>query len=160
MKKTQFEILSNQLIEEVIKRDTVIDVKKASKIDLGVLVEVKNLTKKGIKQLIGMVYDITKDKSTVWVETADDIHVLKADDVEVLPLTPKQPKQGFNDHKTKLTESAVKDIFLMATTTDMSHKSIVSWVYLHYGIEIVPKTVSDIKLGKRWRRLNLVKGAC
>lgn len=160
MKEAKFERLANQLIEEVIKKESVIEVKKASRIDFGVMVEVSNVAKKGLKKLMGIVYDFTKDKSTVWVETKEDIYKVKAEDVKVVPRETRQPKKGFNDHKTKLTESAVRDIYLMATTTKMSHKAIVGWIYLHHGIEIVPKTVSDIKLGKRWKKLSLLKGAC
>ena len=158
MSKTQFERLANQLIEEAIKIDTVVEVNEASKIDFGVMLEVNNVVKKGVKKLIGIVYDFTKDKSTIWVETKDDIYKVPAEDVKVVENKKPQAKTGFNGYKTKLTESVVRDIYFMATTSKMSHKAIAGWVLLHYGIEIVPKTVSDIKLGKRWKKLGLVKG--
>lgn len=127
-------------IEDVIKEE----------IGFGTMVTIKRTTVRGIVKLLGMIYDYTKDKKTVWVETKDDIHKVGVKEVEVVRNEPNQPKVGFNKHKTKLTKEAVRDIYLLATTTRMSHKCIVSWVMLHHGIEIVPKTVSDIKLGKRW----------
>lgn len=147
--------LAVQLVDEI---EAIGEVKEASKIDFGVVVEVNNAVKKGVKKLIGLVYDYTADKSTIWVETSEDIYKVKAEDVKVVPQEKKQPKGGFNTHKTKLTEQMVRDIFLMATTTKSSHKYIANWVLMEYGVEIVPKTVSDIKLGKRWKKLGLVKG--
>lgn len=148
--------LAVQLVNEI---ETIEEVQEASKIDFGVMVEVENTIKKGVKKFIGLVYDYTKDKSTIWVETTEDIFVVKAENVKVVPQEKKQPKGGFNSHKTKLTEAIVRDIYLMATTTKSSHKYIANWVLMEYGVEIVPKTVSDIKLGKRWKRLGLVEGA-
>lgn len=147
--------LAVQLVDEI---EALGEVKEASKIDFGVMVEVESLVRKGVKKVIGLVYDYTKDKSTIWVETSEDIFKVKAEDVKVVPQLKTQPKGGFNANKTKLTEQAVRDIFLMATTTNLSHKHIANWVYLEHGVEIVPKTVSDIKLGKRWKKLGLVKG--
>lgn len=144
-----------QLVDEI---EAIGEVKEANTIDFGVVVEVRNTVKKGVKKLIGLVYDYTADKSTVWVETTEDIYKVKAEDVKVVPQEKKQPKGGFNAKKTKLSEQAVRDIFLMATTTKSSHRYIANWVLLEYGIEIVPKTVSDIKLGKRWKKLGLLEG--
>lgn len=147
--------LAVQLTEEIEK---IGEVKEASKIDFGVMVEVRSAVKKGVKTLIGLVYDYTADKSTIWVETSEDIYKVPAELVDVVPQLKTQPKGGFNAKKTKLTEQAVRDIFLMATTTKSSHRYIANWVLMEYGIEIVPKTVSDIKLGKRWKKLGLVEG--
>ena len=152
-------------IENAIGKDitTVIDGIEASKaerksiedslkeeIEFGTLVTLRRTTVRGIVKVLGMIYDYTKDKNTVWVETTEDIYKVDVKDVEVFNNPPKQAKVGFNKYKTKLTKEAVRDIYLLATTTKMCHKQIVSWVMLHHGIEIVPKTVSDIKLGKRW----------
>lgn len=150
--------LVREVKENKVERVTMDEVLR-TELDFGVLVEVNNAVKKGVKKLIGIVYDYTRDKSTIWVETTEDIYKVKAEDVQVVNREAKQPKGGFNSHKTKLTENIVRDIFLMATTTSLSHKHIANWVYLEYGVEIVPKTVSDIKLGKRWKKLGLVKGA-
>lgn len=125
----------------------------------GTLVEINKIVKKGVTKVLGIVYDFNKNKDTVWVETTEDIYKIPSKEIKVVNNTT-QPKKGFNKNKTKLTEQAVRDIYLMATTTNLSHKHIVSWVKLHHNIEIVPKTVSDIKLGKRWKRLKLTeKGA-
>ena len=152
MNTNEFNRLANELIERTIKEEV-------AGLDIGVMVEVKGFIKRGIKKLVGVVYDYTKDRETLWVETDEDIYKVEGSAVKIIEKT--QPTKGFNHHKTKLTEQAVRDIYLMATTSKMSHKQIVGWVLIHHGIEIVPKTVSDIKLGKRWKKLNLLnEGWC
>lgn len=155
----------NEIMEQAKKvhgaRKSTIAKKKA--IRLGALVVVDKVTTYGIKKIFGLVYDFNKDKSKVWVESTEDIHVADLKEVKVLKAkAKKQPTKGFNHHKTKLHANAVKDIYTMAHSTEMTHPQLVSWVFMHYGIEIVPKTISDIKLGKRWAKLTStiqVKGA-
>ena len=152
MNTNEFNRLANELIEKTVQEEI-------AGLDIGVMVEVTGLVKRGVKKLFGVVYDYTKDHKTLWVETAEDIYKVDSSAVKVVEKT--QPTKGFNLHKTKLTEQAVRDIYLMATTSNMSHKQIVGWVLIHHGSEIVPKTVSEIKLGKRWKKLNLLsEGWC
>lgn len=153
----KIERLANEIVTEAKRVEAKFEIDTRKDIDFGIEVEVRRATYKGVQKIFGIIYDFTKDKSTIWVETKDDIYKVKAEEVKVKKDNP-QPKKGFNKNKTKLTETAVKDIFLMATTSKLTHKQIVGWVKLHHGIEIVPKTVSDIKLGKRWAKLGLVKG--
>lgn len=159
LSKGRFEYLANELIKEAIKADAVISINRP-KTELGVIVEVNRVAKRGVKKILGFVYEMVKGTNRVEVETSTEL--LKVDVTEVKAVTPvkTQSKTGFNHHKTKLTEMAVRDIYLLATTTKMTHQAIVNWVYINHGIEIVPKTVSDIKLGKRWRKLSLIERAC
>jgi hypothetical protein len=135
-----------------VERKSIEDALK-EEIEIGTLVTLKRNTFRGVLKVLGMIYDYNKDKSSLWVETSEDIYNVDPKDVEVVKAKPTQAKKGFNHHKTKLTELAVKDIYLMATTTKMNHLAIANWVKVHHEIEIVPKTVSDIKLGKRWGKL-------
>lgn len=142
----------NEIMEQSKKVHGTRKVKKSKKdsIDFGVKISVNRVTIAGVKKLVGLVYDFNADKSKIWIETKDDVHVADIKDVELINSVKSQPTKGFNHHNTKLNKNAVSDIYALALTTNMTHQQIANWVELHYDIEIVPKTVSDIKLGKRW----------
>lgn len=51
----------------------------------------------------------------------------------------------------KLNRKIAREIYELSHKEGLSHKEIVSTIKETYGISIVPHTVSDIKLGKRWK---------
>lgn len=106
----------------------------------------------GIKEILKVAINSPQEPKKEEVREAVPFNVL------VLPKRVKQ-KQGYNRYKTKLNREMAEEIFYLATTTDLRHKYIAERIKLKYGVEIVPKTVSDIKLGKRWKKLNLVRRA-
>lgn len=103
----------------------------------------------GIKEILKAAINNPQEPKKEEVREVVPFNVL------VLPKRVKQ-KQGYNRYKTKLNREMAEEIFYLATTTDLRHKYIAERIKLKYGVEIVPKTVSDIKLGKRWKKLNLV----
>ena len=106
----------------------------------------------GIKEILKVAINSPQEPKKEEVREVVPFNVL------VLPKRVKQ-KQGYNRYKTKLNREMAEEIFYLATTTDLRHKYIAERIKLKYGVEIVPKTVSDIKLGKRWKKLGLVKEA-
>lgn len=75
-------------------------------IKFGAKVEIKL----GNKVVAGVVYDYTADMSRVWVETSEDIYVVKAEDVTVVTEPAKHPRKakkvasGSLEFSTMITE--------------------------------------------------------
>lgn len=62
-------------------------------------------------------------------------------------------QRGEKCHKAKLTDELVKEIYYLATQTDMTQKEIAWYIEDEYKIKIDRSVVSNIKRKKKWTHI-------